>query len=212
MNVDGPGLDIIPSTLGGDFEPAWSPDGKFIAFTSMRDGYMQIYLYNVDSKELKRMVETPELKHVRQPAWSPDGKKIIYAYRRVDAYELWTMSHTGLDHEKILASGSTLSNYQPVWSPDGNFILFNQQTTSDFQFPNLFSFTLDGEKLRQIYLGLPSIEDVDYSPDGIWIAYESGGGRSYHIYYSTPSGGGQSRITTEDEFEDFDPAWRPISK
>ena len=42
------------------------------------------------------------------------------------------------------------------------------------------------------------------------IAYESGGDRGYHVYYSTPSGGNQARITEDVTFDDFDPAWRPL--
>jgi len=64
----------------------------------------------------------------------------------------------------------------------------------------------------QIFLGVLSIEDVDYSPGAVWIAYESGGERGYHVYYSTPSGGNLTRITEDVTFDDFDPAWRPIHK
>ena len=66
--------------------------------------------------------------------------------------------------------------------------------------------------LLQIAMGVLSVEDVDYSPDGIWIAYESGGDRGYHVLYSTPSGANQARITEDVTFDDFDPAWRPTPK
>jgi Tol biopolymer transport system component len=215
INVDGSDLETLPSHFGGDFEPAWSPDGESIVFTSLRDGFMQIYLYNIETKDITRLTETIDLKHTRQPSWSPDGKKIIYAYRRVDTYEIWSMSKTGSNQEKIFSSGNQLSNYQPIWSPDGKLILFNQQNVSatNFEFPTLFSLIPgSGKTPLQIFLGVRSIEDVDYSPGGTWLAYESGGGRAYHIYYSTPSGGGQDRITEDDAHEDFDPAWRPINR
>ncbi|MDD2921522.1 MAG: protein kinase [Anaerolineales bacterium] len=215
MNMGSSELTPIPFHFGGDFEPAWSPDGKSIAFTSLRDGYMQIYSYNVETKVIKRLTETVDLKHARQPCWSPDGKKIVYAYKRIDTYEIWAMSNTGANQERIYFSGSQLSDYQPIWSADGKFILFNQQKLNppQFEFPTLFSLQLGSGKVPvQIFLGVRSIEDVDYSSGGVWMAYEGGGTSAYHIYYSTPSGGGQSRITEGDIYEDFDPAWRPLQK
>jgi serine/threonine protein kinase/Tol biopolymer transport system component len=215
MNMDGSGQELIPSQLGGDFEPAWSPNGKYIAFTSMRDGYMQIYSYNVDTKRVDRLTETPEAKNTRQPTWSPDSQLIAFAYKRVDSYEIWVMSSVGGNPQKVFSSGSALSSYQPIWAPDGKSILFNQKKvdTSVFEFPSLFSLIYGSDKApRSISLPTSSAEDVDYSPDGIWVAYESGGERFQHVYYCTPSGAGLDRITDEDQFEDFDPAWRPLSK
>jgi len=214
INADGSGLQTLPAQIGGDFEPAWSPNGRVIAFTSLRDGYMQIYTYDINKKEVKQLTDTPDFKPTRQPAWSSDSKKILYAYKRVDSYEIWMMSADGSDQERIYFSGSQLSNYQPVWTLDEKNILFNQQKISDtFEFPLLFSLPLASAKApRQIFLGVRSAEDVDYSPDGYWMAYESGGGRYYHVYYSTPSGARLTRMTDGDQYEDFDPAWRPFAK
>jgi len=213
INANGSDLQPIPSVLGGDFEPAWSPDGQYIAFTSLRDGYMQIYSYNLAYKSFTRLVETAEGKHARQPSWSPDGKQIVYAYKRIDTYEIWTMTSAGEDEKQLLRSGNRVSNYQPVWSPDGKLILYSQQSATKFTFPNLFSVSVAGGKdPLQVFLGVLSIEDVKYSPGAVWIAYESGGERGYHVYYSTPSGANLTRITEDVTFDDFDPAWRPIQK
>lgn len=213
INADGTDLLALPSATGGDFEPAWSPDGKQIAFTSLRDGYMQIYSYNIANRKVTRLVESVDGKHARQPAWSPDGKQIVFAYKRIDTYEIWTMNSDGSEEKQLLPSGNRISNYQPVWSTDGELILYSQQSATEFTFPNLFSVHVNGDKKPlEVFLGVLSIEDVKYSPDGIWIAYESGGERGYHVYYSTPSGANQARITEEVTFDDFDPAWRPIPK
>ena len=213
INADGSGLRPLPTAPGGDFEPAWSPDGQYIAFTSLRDGYMQVYSYKITHLDINRLVKTEINKPARQPAWSPTGRQIVYAYQRVATYELWLMSTAGSNETQLYASGDVFSNQYPVWSPDGNYILFSQRSETEFTFPNLFSLKVgDNSPALKVDMGVLSVEDVDYSPDGMWIAYESGGDRGYHVLYSTPSGANQARITEDVTFDDFDPAWRPIQK
>jgi serine/threonine protein kinase len=214
INADGSGLQQLPTAPGGDFEPAWSPDGKYIAFTSVRDGYMQIYSYVLEKRDVNRLVRTESTQPARQPAWSPNGQRIVYAYKRVTTYELWMMSTFGSNEKQFFTSGDVLSNHYPVWSPDGKLILFSQHDATEFNFPSLFSIKADEENTPalQINMGVLSVEDLDYSPGGNWIAYESGGDRGFHVLYSSPSGANQARVTEDVTFDDFDPAWRPIPK
>jgi serine/threonine protein kinase len=211
INVDGTGLQPLPTAPGGDFEPAWSPDGKYIAFTSVRNGYMQIYSYNVENGEVLRLVRSDTDEPARQASWSVDGTRIIYIFRRVSNFEIWEMTSLGENDQQLFTAGTEKTNSNPIYSPDGQLIIFNQQNAAGVDRPNLYSLSVgEGSPPLRLSLGLVYAEDAQYSPDGIWLAYESSGERGQAIYYSTPSGGNQVQVKKDYEGDDFDPAWRPI--
>jgi Tol biopolymer transport system component len=62
---------------GSDIDPAWSPDGKRIAFASNRDGAYEIYVMNADGGNRRRLTRTPRRKSSDSPDWSPDGRRIV---------------------------------------------------------------------------------------------------------------------------------------
>lgn len=211
INADGTGLQQLTNIPGADFEPAWSPDDNRIAFTSIRDGNKQIYVLELDSLAVTRLTELDANNESSQPAWSPDGKQIAYMMKRVGTHQLWVMSDTGQDKAQVVRSGQALWDYAPAWSGDGRVILFNQRRgDSTAARPWIMSLQYaDGGTAARLNFPTP-IEDVEFSPDGLWLVYE---GMDNHgnrdIYFMTIAGGNRTRLTN-DATVDFDPAWRPV--
>ncbi|HEX5836926.1 MAG TPA: protein kinase [Anaerolineales bacterium] len=211
INADGTGFRQLTNVPGADFEPAWSPDGERIAFTSIRDGSKQIYLLDVDSLAVTRLTDLDPNNENSQPAWSFDGRQIAYMMKRVGTYQLWVMSDTGQDNVQVVRSGQSLWDYSPAWSADGKLILFSQRRgDSTNPRPWLMSVQVEngGEATR---LNFPTpVEDVEFSPDGLWLVIEgmdTQGNRD--IYFMTVTGGNRTRLTN-DPAVDFDPTWRPV--
>lgn len=213
INADGTGLISIETVPGGDFDPAWSPDGETIAFTSLRSGQMEIFTVGLDDLSFASQISrgSPTVES-RQPAWSPDGSKIVYTVRRFSVYQIWIMDDDGKNPIQIVRSGVAYTDYLPVWSPTEDMILYNQRCATKFCLPYLMTVSATD---RNVTLGTPldinivTIENVDYSPDGSFIAYEGGdSGENNDIFYMDLTGGNRTRVTT-DLSADFHPAWRP---
>jgi eukaryotic-like serine/threonine-protein kinase len=210
INVDGTGLKQLTPSPGSDFEPAWSPDGKQIAFTSVRGGFRQIYTLDVDSLAVTLLTNTTDAIESSEPSWSPDGTKIVYTVKRVGTYQVWSMNSNGQEAVQLVRSGQDLWDYLPAWSPDGRTIFFSQRRLGAFR-PWLMRIDYEdlSQEARRMNFITP-IEDVEFSSDGFWIVYEgmdSDGNRD--IYFMTVTGSGRTRLTNDPKI-DFDPAWRPV--
>jgi Tol biopolymer transport system component len=213
----------LPASLGGDFEPAWSPDGKRIAFTSLRDGFMEIYMINLDTKQETRLTKAQSIVtgvFARQPAWNPFGTQIAYVQKRQGVSQIWVTTDGDANLPKpnaqLVQSGSKAMDSLPVWTPDGQFVIFDE---TNFEGNAPFKLMSMRYEDRASMLAVPlnieplPIVDASFSPDGQWIAYESWplNPVNVDVYISSISGANRTRLTT-DPGSDFDPVWRPAGK
>ena len=209
INADGTDLKQLTQAPGSDFEPAWSPDGERIAFTSVRGGFRQIYSLDVASLEVTLLTNTTNAVESSQAAWSPDGSKIAYMVKRVGSFQVWTMNEDGQEAVQLARSGQDFWDYLPAWTPDGRTVFFNQRSLGAFR-PWLMRIDYGGESQDAQRMNFVTpIEDVSLSADGLWIAYEGMDGQGNRdIYFMTIAGSGRTRLTNDPKI-DFDPAWRP---
>ena len=108
-----------------DYNAAFSPDGKRIAFVSERDGNLELYVMNRDGSGLVRL--TKEFALDDHPTWSPDGKRIAFCSARepsTTAGQAWNaiylMNADGSAVRRI--SPKDTADYSPAWSPQGDWI------------------------------------------------------------------------------------------
>jgi serine/threonine protein kinase len=213
LNADGSGLEQLSMETGGDYDPAWSPKGERIAFTSLRDGIKEIYVLALDSKLATRLTTSSLDEENNQPAWSPFGNQIVFVKKRVGALQIWAMTDTGQNSIQVVRSGQELWDSEPVWAPDGETIFFTQRQAKVPSLSWIMQIRYEDRQTQAAMrpkLGVVGIENLHFSPDGLWMIYEGVDDRgNKDIYYMTTGGEVRTRLTT-DPGDDFDPAWRPL--
>jgi Tol biopolymer transport system component len=105
-------------------QPAWSPDGKWIAFFGYRDGGYDLWAVAPDGTQQHKLTWGPY--DDREPAWSHDGTSIAFSSDRGNplgsSYNIWVLDlHSGDLHQ---LTHSPAENYMPSWSPDDQEIAF----------------------------------------------------------------------------------------
>ena len=121
-----PGGDKIRVTTdpGGEFDPAWSSDGKYLAFNSSRSGFYSLYRRRSDGSGSDELVAEAGTGGMMAPNWSPDGKFIIFNYRQ----DLWIQSLEGAQKPSVFVQ-TPFNETSPAFSPDGRWIVYASDRT-----------------------------------------------------------------------------------
>ena len=140
----------------------WSPDGRFIAYSSNRGGKFDIWVQQVSGGDPVQITKGPG--HNWQPDWSPDGKFIAYRSENGDGGLFVVPALGGEGLERRIAS----FGYYPRWSPDSSQILF--QTTQLTVANRFYVANLSGSPPHEVLRGLfpDSVASVSaaWHPDG----------------------------------------------
>lgn len=163
MDIDG--ANVVQRTQDGSISnaPAWSRDGKWLAYTSYKGGYPDIYLINLQAGTRKRVAYFPGLN--TGAAFSPDGTSLALTLSKDGNPELYTMPVNGGEPQRLTRTRGAETS--PTWSPDGLQLAF---VSDDRGSPQLYTLPTTGGKPERLPAMCNYATEPDWSPDGKKIA------------------------------------------
>jgi TolB protein len=190
------------TTSGNAGQPAWSPDGRRIAFVRevARSFDHDIWIMSSAGRGQTRLVGGRA--DDTDPAWSPDGRRLAFT-RNFGQLLVYTLA----THRVRLVVGN---GFNPSWSPDGTRIAFSRSLQSGSQEQtDLFTVRPDGTALRRVTRTPVNEGQPDWTPNGKSLAYTRGGnGCTLAVYGIRADGSGVRRIW-DKPCNDTSPSWAP---
>jgi Tol biopolymer transport system component/imidazolonepropionase-like amidohydrolase len=161
----------VTDDLGDTRQPAWSPDGRRIAFQSYRDGNWHVWTVGVGGGQLRQLTHGPF--DDREPDWSHDGTRIAFSSDRAGSYDVWALEiGTGALRRITSATGN---EFAPAWSPDNREVAY----VSEQQSSRGIWVAVEGGSTRLVASVAGLAAGPSWSPEGTVLVYNLvEGGRS----------------------------------
>jgi Tol biopolymer transport system component len=173
-----------------DIMPTLSPDRKWVAFTSNRDGNWEIYLSAVEENSIRRVTYNTTAIDL-DPVWSPNGDQIIYESNRDGNWDLYRFNVDTGEEARLTTDAS--NNVNAAWSNDASRIAFESDRDGFWQIYELNLSTLETRRLSD---GSGDDHEPQYSNDGQRIVFRSyRDGDNSTLYTMDVNGGEVTRIS-----------------
>ena len=155
---------------GLDYNPSFSPDGRWILFTSERGGSADIYRAHQDGSGLERLTDAPAFDD--QAALSPDGTTLAFVSSRSGNADIWLLDLRTRQMRNVTSHPA--GDFRPAWSPDGRRLAFSSDRDSTHprvQFgeghsTEVYVVELDGGRVRRLTHANGASGTPSWSPDG----------------------------------------------
>lgn len=192
----------LTSIVNTDMEPAWSPDGRLIAYTSLTGDSRSSDIWIVQANGAYPLKLTANGASNSSPTWSPDGRKIAFVSNKAGSKDIWTMNADGTQPVKLVSSPGYQSN--PSFSPAGDQIVFSKYENGA---STLMVANVNGTGLRALTTGAFDDSAPNWGVKGIVFSSNRGpNSDQWNIWSIQPDGSGLRKV---GDVAGSDPIWLP---
>ena len=204
VEANGAPVTLVQNTNNRNNFPAFSPDGRRIAFSTCNIGgtNCDIWLTNADGSNQIQLTTNENNELI--PSWFPDGEQIAFISNRTGHWTLWAVNLT-TKRERMLLDLKDDLEYARL-SPDGKQIVFNFKRNGGVI--NVWTAALAGGEPKQLTFDKELMGFPSWSPDGQLIAFQMRRGDATHVMVM-PSEGGTPAQLTFDKGQSWVYDWSP---
>jgi len=202
INPDGSGQKRLTNNGLADTQPAWSPNGRKIAWLAYRGGGYGLFTMNANGDNTTRIFNGKD----SYPTWSPDGKKIAFSTNG----DLFIVNADGSGQATQLTNKPGLDTF-PDWSPDGDKIAFMRGDSSTGEIYTIDATSPESATNQPIQLtdnAGKANTAASWSPNAAKIAFDSNRDGDFDVYRMNADGTNEVRLTNSTAL-DGNPAYSP---
>lgn len=139
--------------------PAWSPDGRQLAYVSFEDKRSKVYVQNLADGRRQLIAEFKGINSA--PAWSPDGQSLALALSKDGNPEIYALQLATRELRRL--TNDPAIDTEPAWSPDGRYVVFTSDRAGR---PQLYRMTADGRQPQRLSFEGDYNARASFAPDG----------------------------------------------
>ncbi|MEM3671466.1 MAG: hypothetical protein QW767_06970 [Thermoprotei archaeon] len=166
----------ILSSKGQSLDPVFSPDGKFIAYSSNLYGDFDIWLVDANGRHKIRLTSMPG--DERYPKWSSDGKRIAFLARHVNRTDIWILDIGGSNLINLTDDEACEECFE--WHPKNNLILYDSNKNGKW---DIYLRNLDTNQMFRLTNSEYDSRYPSWTSDGEGILFSSNNNGTFNIYF-----------------------------
>jgi TolB protein len=204
-DADGEGGQVALTSPEPIISPAWSPDGRELAYVSFESGKAAVWAQDVASGARRMLANFRGSNSA--PAWSPDGQRLAVTLSRDGGSQIFLVDRAGGEPRRLTSSSAI--DTEPVFTTDGRQLYFVSDRGGS---PQIYRMPAGGGSAERVTFSGSYNISPSISPDGRTLSYVTRAGAGFKIATLDLSSGQASVVsdTTDDESPSFAPNGRLI--
>lgn len=161
-DYDGHNQISICQSLEPIMSPAWSPDGKHIAYVTFSSGYSELVIQTLNTGTIQNTVHFA--RHNGAPSFSPDGKKLAFASSKTGSLNLYVMNLLSQEIQQLTDNNN--NNTEPSWFPDNTNLAYTSDQSGT---PQIYKINTESKETRRLSWSRTSNQSPNVSINGTFI-------------------------------------------